>query len=127
MSDDLAADLRLPGLASLAQRVAAGPRATLLEEALGMLASATSARGAYAFDAQGKLRQQVSFLAEAHPAPETLRTALGHLASRCLGEEGAVLLPDIRRDRGGIEDVGEIAALGATGVVAVSAASRGTP
>jgi len=116
---------RLDALYSLSSRLAGDPGG-LLADALDALLESTKARGAAAFALNGGLESIAERRLGDRGGPEllVLRRALSTIAQRALSTRRLVLLSDFRRDREGIDDAGEILALGARTALAVPVLHR---
>ncbi|MEO8902299.1 MAG: HAMP domain-containing sensor histidine kinase, partial [Polyangiaceae bacterium] len=111
---------RLDALYSLSSRLTGDP-GCLLADALDALVEATKARAAAAFTLNSGLESVAERRLGDRGGPEllVLRRALSTIAQRALSTRRPVLLADFRLDREGIDDAGEILALGARTALAV--------
>ncbi len=116
---------RLDALHSLSNRLAGEPSG-LLGDALDTLLETTKARAAAAFTLESGLSSIAERRLGDRGGPElvVLRRALSTIAQRALSTRRSVLLGDLGGDREGIDDAGEILALGARAVLAVPVLHR---
>ncbi|MEO7036069.1 MAG: ATP-binding protein, partial [Polyangiaceae bacterium] len=116
---------RLDALYSLSSRLAGDPSG-LLADALDALVESTKARAAAAFTLNSGLEPVAERCLGDRGGPEllVLRRALITIAQRALSTRRLALLSDFRQDREGIDDAGEILALGARTALAVPVLHR---
>lgn len=112
---------RLDALYSLSSRLVAESSGSLLGDALDRLLDAMRARAAAAFNLDPALVSVAELGLGDRGGPEliVLRRALGTIAQRALSTRRTVLLPHLGQDREGIDDAGEILALGARTALAI--------
>ena len=113
---------RLEALHTLSARLASeSSGAGLLGDSLELLHESTRARAAAAFTLDPELQSMAELGLGDRGAAElfVLRRALSTIAQRALSTRRAVLLDDVGDDREGIDDAGEILALGARSAFAV--------
>ena len=117
---------RLDALHSLSGRLGSDATGSLLGDSLEALHDGTRARAAAAFTLDPGLVSIAERGLGDRGGPElvVLRRALGTIAQRALSTRRAVLLGDLGRDREGIDDAGEILALGARTALAVPVLHR---
>jgi len=112
---------RLEALHTLSGRLASDSRANLLGDALDGLLETMRARAAAAFSAEPEFESIAERGLGGRGGPEllVLRRALSTIAQRALSTRRPVLLADLGCDREGVDDAGEILALGARTALAV--------
>ena len=111
---------RLDALHRLSGRLATERCCNLLGESLEVLVESMGARAAAAFLVDPGFESIAEQgLGDAGPALLVLRRALTTIAQRALSTRRVVLLADFRADREGVDDAGEILALGARTAMAV--------
>jgi signal transduction histidine kinase/ActR/RegA family two-component response regulator len=116
---------RLEALHSLSSRLA-GESHGLLGDTLDALLESSRARAAAAFTLGAGLESVAERRLGDRGGPElvVLRRALSTIAQRALSTRRMVLFNDLRKDREGIDDAGEILALGARTALAVPVLHR---
>ena len=112
---------RLDALHSLSGRLAGESSGGLLGDSLDALLDTTKGRAAAAFTLDPGLVSVAERQLGDRGGPElvVLRRALSTIAQRAISTRRLVLLSDLGRDREGIDDAGEILALGARAALAV--------
>jgi len=112
---------RLDALHSLSSRLASESSGGLLGDSLEVLLETMRARAAAAFIVEPTLASIAESGLGGRGGPElfVLRRALSTIAQRALSTRRAVLLADLGGDREGIDDAGEILALGARTALAI--------
>ena len=117
---------RLDALHGLSVRLAAESTKGLLDDAVDALLDSLRARAAAAFTLDPGLQSIAERGLGDRGGPElvVLRRALSTIAQRSLSTRRSVLLADLGRDREGIDDAGEILALGARAALAVPVLHR---
>ena len=117
---------RLDALYGLSGRLASESSGGLLGDALDSLQDGMRARAAAAFTLDPGLQSIAERGLGDRGGPEliVLRRALSTIAQRALSTRRSVLLRDFGRDREGIDDAGEILALGARTALAVPVLHR---
>jgi signal transduction histidine kinase/ActR/RegA family two-component response regulator len=117
---------RLGALYSLSGRLASEPSGGLLGDCLDALQDSMRARAAAAFMLDPGLQSIAERGLGDRGGPEliVLRRALSTIAQRALSTRRLVLLGDLGRDREGIDDAGEILALGARTALAIPVLHR---
>jgi len=112
---------RLDALHALSGRLANESSGGLLGDSLDVLLESTRARAAAAFTLDPGLESIAERGLGDRGGPElvVLRRALSTIAQRALSTRRTILLTDLGRDREGIDDAGEILALGARTALAV--------
>lgn len=111
--------LRIDALHSIATRVSGSTPGGLLADALDHMFGPTLARSGIAA-LRGKVLEVVAengFGGPHDPAP--VRDAVHSIAIRAIDERRTIRIPDVRSDRSGLPNIGEIAAIGCTGALAV--------
>ncbi|HEY3668489.1 MAG TPA: GAF domain-containing protein, partial [Polyangiaceae bacterium] len=117
---------RLDALHGLSSRLS-GEGGGLLGDSLDSLLDATKARAAAAFGLHAGLESVAERRLGDRGGPEllVLRRALSTIAQRALSTRRPVLLGDLGKDREGVDDAGEILALGARAALALPVLHRG--
>jgi signal transduction histidine kinase/ActR/RegA family two-component response regulator len=117
---------RLEALHGLSSRLAGESGGGLLGDSLDTLIETTKARAAAAFTLDPTLESVAERELGDRGGPElvVLRRALSTIAQRAASTRRLVLLGDLGRDREGIDDAGEILALGARAALAVPVLHR---
>jgi len=117
---------RLEALHGLSGRLAGESGGGLLGDSLDTLIETTKARAAAAFTLDPTLESVAERELGDRGGPEliVLRRALSTIAQRAVSTRRVVLLADFGRDREGIDDAGEILALGARTALAVPVLHR---
>src|SRR5882724_2291974 len=117
---------RLDALHGLSSRLS-GESGGLLGDALDSLLDATKARAAAAFALDAGLESVAERRLGDRGGPEllVLRRALSTIAQRALSTRRPVLLGDLGMDREGVDDAGEVLALGARTALALPVLHRG--
>ncbi len=117
---------RLEALHGLSSRLAAESSGGLLGDSLETLIESTKARAAAAFTLDPALESVAERELGDRGGPEliVLRRALSTIAQRAVSTRRQVLLVDLGQDREGIDDAGEILALGARAAFAVPVVHR---
>ncbi|HWZ92501.1 MAG TPA: GAF domain-containing protein, partial [Polyangiaceae bacterium] len=117
---------RLEALHGLSSRLAGESGGGLLGDSLDTLIETTKARAAAAFTLDPTLESVAERELGDRGGPElvVLRRALSTIAQRAASTRRLILLGDLGRDREGIDDAGEILALGARTALAVPVLHR---
>ncbi|HEX3777089.1 MAG TPA: ATP-binding protein [Polyangiaceae bacterium] len=117
---------RLEALHGLSSRLAGESSGGLLGDSLDVLIETAKARAAAAFTLDPTLDSVAERGLGDRGGPElvVLRRALSTIAQRAVSTRKLVLLSDLGRDREGIDDAGEILALGARAALAVPVLHR---
>ncbi len=112
---------RLDALHSLSGRLASDTGGDLLGDSLDVLLETLRARAAAAFTLAPALESTAERGLADRGGPESIviRRALSTIAQRALSTRRVILMSDLGRDREGIDDAGEILALGARTALAV--------
>ncbi|MEO6600547.1 MAG: ATP-binding protein [Polyangiaceae bacterium] len=122
----LLSEQRLRALYSLSGRLASESSGGLLGDSLDALQDSMRARAAAAFMLDPGLQSIAERGLGDRGGPEliVIRRALSTVAQRALSTRRLVLLSDLGRDREGIDDAGEILALGARAALAIPVLHR---
>jgi len=117
---------RLEALHGLSSRLAAESSGGLLGDSLETLIESTKARAAAAFSLDPTLESVAERELGDRGGPEliVLRRALATIAQRAVSTRRPVLTADLGQDREGIDDAGEILALGARAAFAIPVVHR---
>lgn len=117
---------RLDALAALSKRFAEESDGGLLGDCLDTLLETTAARAGAAFTLDGTLDPAAErrLSSRLGPAGDALRRALHTVAERATSTRRSVRIEDLRADREGVDDAGELIALGLCAVLAVPIAHR---
>lgn len=120
---------RLDALHGLSSRLAGESGVGLLGDTLDLLLDATRARAAAAFNLGPALEAAAERGLGDRGGPElvVLRRALSTIAQRAISTRRRVLLNDLGADREGVDDAGEILALGARTALALPVLHRRVP
>jgi CheY-like chemotaxis protein len=111
--------LRIDALHSLATRLSGSTSGGLLADAFDHLFGPTAARSGIAVLNGQHLEVVAEHGIDAPHVAASVREAVNAIAARAIEERHTLRLLDVRNDRLGLEDVGEIAALGCTAALAV--------
>jgi signal transduction histidine kinase/ActR/RegA family two-component response regulator len=115
---------RIDALHSLATRLTGSTSSGLLADALDHLFGPTCARAGIAVLSASRLEVVAEHGFDGPPDPTAVRAAANAVAARAIEERRTLRLLDVRANRVGLVDVGQIAALGCTGAVAVPLVHR---
>jgi len=118
--------LRIDALHSLASRLTGSSTGGLLADALDHLFGPTAARAGIAVLAGKHLEVVAEHGFNGPHDPTSIRDAVNSIAARAIEERRTLRLPDVRVERLGLTNAGEIAALGCTSALAVPLTQRRT-
>lgn len=111
--------LRIDALHSLATRLNGSTPGGILADALDHLFGPTAARSGIAVVVGRQLEVVAEHGFSGTPDPTSVREAVNGMAARAIEDRRTIRLSDVRNDRLGLLQAGEIAAVGCTGALAV--------